>query len=78
MIPVKLYQQRRAKLAQQIKDGIAVIPTAPELMRNADSNYAYRFDSHFYYLTGFSEPEAVVVIIAGKKSALDFILPRKK
>jgi Xaa-Pro aminopeptidase len=66
MIPVKLYQQRRAKLAQHIKDGIAVIPTAPELMRNADSNYSYRFDSHFYYLTGFNEPEAVVVVIAGK------------
>ncbi len=66
MIPVTLYQQRRAKLAQHIKHGIAVIPTAPELMRNADSNYGYRFDSHFYYLTGFSEPEAVVVVIAGK------------
>jgi Xaa-Pro aminopeptidase len=66
MIPVKIYQQRRAKFAQQIKNGIAVIPTAPELMRNADSNYPYRFDSHFYYLTGFTEAEAVVVILAGK------------
>jgi Xaa-Pro aminopeptidase len=67
MIPVKIYQQRRARLAQHMKSGIAVIPTAPERMRNADSNYPYRFDSHFYYLTGFQEPEAVAVIIAGKK-----------
>ncbi len=66
MIPVKIYQKRRAELARQMKQGIAVIPTAPERIRNDDAHYRYRFDSHFYYLTGFNEPEAVVVIIAGK------------
>ena len=46
--------------------GIAIIPTAQEHARNRDTYYLYRFDSYFYYLTGFMEPEAVVVIIAGK------------
>jgi Xaa-Pro aminopeptidase len=46
-------------------EGIAIVPTAPEVIRNRDSHYPYRFDSHFYYLTGFKEPEAVLVLIAG-------------
>jgi Xaa-Pro aminopeptidase len=45
--------------------GIAVIPTAPEVFRNGDAHYPYRFDSYFHYLTGFDEPEAVLVLIAG-------------
>ena len=53
------YAQRRRRLAEAIGDGVAVIPTALERLRNRDSHYPYRFDSHFYYLTGFAEPEAV-------------------
>ncbi|MGB8855189.1 MAG: aminopeptidase P N-terminal domain-containing protein, partial [Burkholderiales bacterium] len=68
MIPVKLYQQRRKRLGQKLQNGIAVIPTAPERARNSDTHYTFRFDSHFYYLTGFNEPEAVVVVVAGKKA----------
>ena len=59
--------ERRARLAAQIKRGIAVIPTAPERTRNRDSHYPYRYDSYFYYLTGFIEPEAVLVVIAGER-----------
>ena len=54
------------RLARCMKAGIAIIPTAPERTRNRDSHYPYRFDSYFYYLTGFTEPEAVLVLIAGK------------
>jgi Xaa-Pro aminopeptidase len=50
---------------QRIGAGIAIVPTAPERMRNRDSDYLYRFDSYFYYLTGFPEPEAVLVLVAG-------------
>jgi Xaa-Pro aminopeptidase len=46
--------------------GIAVIPTAPEAVRNSDAHYPYRYDSYFYYLTGFMEPEAVLVLVAGE------------
>ena len=48
-----------------MQSGIAVIPTAAEVTRNRDSHYPYRFDSYFYYLTGFKEPEAVLVLMAG-------------
>jgi Xaa-Pro aminopeptidase len=36
-------------------------------MRNADADYPYRHDSYFYYLTGFTEPEATLVLVAGDK-----------
>jgi len=45
--------------------GVAVICTAPERLRNRDAHYPYRFDSYFHYLTGFPEPEAVLVLVAG-------------
>jgi len=61
------YPDRRKRLQTQMQRGIAVIPTAPEVVRNADAHYDYRHDSHFYYLTGFSEPDAVVVLVAGEK-----------
>ena len=60
-----VHAQRRARLAAAIGKGIAVIPTAPERIRNRDAHYPYRFDSYFYYLSGFREPEAVLVIIGG-------------
>ena len=55
---------RRNLLANQIQNGVAIIPTAPERLRNRDAHYPYRFDSYFYYLSGFREPEAVLVIVA--------------
>jgi len=61
-----VYAQRRRRLADAIGDGVAVVSTAPERIRNRDSHYPYRFDSHFYYLTGFTEPEAALVIAEGK------------
>jgi Xaa-Pro aminopeptidase len=60
-----LHGARRARLAQAMQGGIAVIPTAPERIRNRDTHYPYRYDSHFYYLSGFPEPEAVLVVVAG-------------
>lgn len=62
------FQQRRAKLLANMGEGIAIIPTAPEVARNRDSHYPYRFDSYFYYLTGFKEPEALLVLVAGKEN----------
>ena len=58
---------RRHQLMQHMEDGVAIIPTAPEAIRNRDSHYQYRFDSYFYYLTGFTEPESVLLLVAGEK-----------
>ena len=64
------HRNRRQRLAQLMGEGIAVVPTAPERVRNRDTHFPYRFDSHFYYLTGFPEPEAVLVLTAEGKSLL--------
>ena len=61
--PSSLYSKRRATLAAQLgKGGIAIIPTAPEQQRNRDSDFLYRADSYFYYLTGFAEPHGWLVV----------------
>jgi len=58
-----LYAKRRARVAAAIgRDGIAIVPTAPERQRNRDSDFLFRHDSYFYYLTGFTEPNATLVI----------------
>lgn len=66
-----LYAQRRARLASQLGEGgIAIVPTAKESARNRDSDFLYRHDSYFYYLTGFTEPGACLVLAADGTSTL--------
>ena len=43
--------------------GVAIIPTSTELIRNRDTHHPFRFDSNFWYLTGFEEPDAVLVLL---------------
>ena len=68
-----IYEKRRATLARALKaagGGVALLPTAPEASRNRDSDFAYRHDSYFYYLTGFSEPGAWLTIGSDGHSTL--------
>ena len=72
-IPATVYQKRRATIAKALKaagGGIALLPTAPEYPRNRDSDFPYRHDSYFYYLTGFTEPDSWLVIEASGKTTL--------
>jgi len=67
--PFAAYHQRRLSLIGRMTrggGGVAVIPTSPEQARNRDTHYPYRADSYFQYLTGFGEPEAVLVIVVGR------------
>ncbi|MBX9817294.1 MAG: aminopeptidase P N-terminal domain-containing protein [Burkholderiaceae bacterium] len=62
---------RRAALAARIgKHGVAVLPTAPEQQRNRDADFLFRHDSYFYYLSGFTEPKAWLVITGDGKTTL--------
>lgn len=70
----KEFKRRRTQLMRMMGSGsIAILPTAPVARRNRDANYHYRPDSDFYYLTGFAEPEAVAVLIPGRRQA-EYIL----
>nr|WP_322058585.1 aminopeptidase P N-terminal domain-containing protein [Paraburkholderia sp. J63] len=62
-----LYRARRERVLAALRakgGGVALVPTAPEALRNRDAEYPYRHDSYFYYLTGFTEPEALLVLDA--------------
>ena len=60
-----IHLERRRRLLDKI-EGVIILPTAIHHVRNRDSHYPFRFDSHFYYLTGFTEPDAALVMVAGK------------
>jgi Xaa-Pro aminopeptidase len=66
-LQIKPFKARRARLAKNLGEGLVVLPTAMEHHRNADTHYDYRWDSGFFYLTGFREPEAVLVMVLGAK-----------
>ncbi|WP_221793122.1 Xaa-Pro aminopeptidase [Oceanobacter mangrovi] len=62
------YPRRRQQLMAQLNDNsIAIIPSSPTHVRNRDVEYLYRQDSDFYYLTGFDEEHAVLVLIPGRE-----------
>ncbi len=60
-----IYRARRERVIAEMGEGVMVIATAAEVPRNRDTHYPYRHDSYFYWLTGFTEPEAVVVLVGG-------------
>lgn len=65
-INVEYYAARRQRLAKLIPGCAVILPAWPEYIRNADSHHNYRVESSLYYLTGFEEPESVLVFRPGK------------
>jgi Xaa-Pro aminopeptidase len=72
--------ERRRRFAEAIGDGLAVVPAAHEIPRNADTSYEFRQDSDFFFLTGFDEPEAVAVFnpAHAKERYVLFVRPRDR
>lgn len=74
MIKMTEYAKRRKQLMQDIGPlGIVIIPSSNEILRNGDAVYAFRQDSDFYYLTGFNEPEAILVLMPKRREG-EYIL----
>lgn len=74
MIKMTEYAKRRKILCQAIgHNDIAIIPSAKEIIRNGDAVYPFRQNSDFYYLTGFNEPDAILVLLPKRKDG-EFIL----
>lgn len=76
----ELYSKRQAAVLDAIsargEDAVAVLPAAPVYVRNNDVDHDYRQDSDLYYLTGFAEPESVLVLSAKGRKATMFVRPR--
>ena len=77
---VKRFAERRARFLDAIGPGVAVFPAAPVFIRNNDVEHSYRQDSDFHYLTGFEEPESVLVLTNRhpEHRAILFVRPRNK
>jgi Xaa-Pro aminopeptidase len=74
MISQKDFASRRAELMSLMaENSIAVLASAPEQVRSRDTFFPYRQDSDFYYLSGFAEPESVLVLVPGRPQG-EFIL----
>ena len=67
MINLNEFAKRRSRLMKLMGAGsVAIVMAPPHSLRNSDVEYPYRPDSNFYYLSGFDEPEAVLVLLPGK------------
>lgn len=79
MIERKEFKRRRRQLMRMAgDDAIVIVPAAPERIRNNDSHYPYRQDSDFHYLTGFAEPDAVLVLIPGRSAGAEILFCRER
>ncbi len=76
-----IYKSRRINLSEKLpKNSVLLIPGANTLYRNADSAYAFRQDSNFYYLSGFCEPDSLMAIINNDDgiNSIIFVPPKDK
>lgn len=62
------FKSRRDALAKKAPQAVFVFPSGPEHLRNPDVHHPFRQESSLYYLTGFEEPESVLVLREGKTS----------
>ncbi|CAP50273.1 M24 family metallopeptidase [Xanthomonas campestris pv. campestris] len=73
------YARRRKQLMQMAgEQAILILPAAPERVRSHDTHYPYRQDSDFWYLSGFPEPEAVLVLVPGRKHGEAILFCRER
>ncbi|MDY0022005.1 aminopeptidase P N-terminal domain-containing protein [Arenimonas caeni] len=65
--PAEFARRRKQLMRMADEDAILILPSAPERVRSHDTHFPYRQDSDFWYLSGFPEPEAVLVLVPGRK-----------
>jgi Xaa-Pro aminopeptidase len=70
------FRERRERVLHAIQPGALVLFSAPVSLRNNDVEHEYRQDSDFFYLTGFDEPESVLVLKSTEPHCVLFVRPR--
>lgn len=78
-LEIKEFKKRRRDLMAQMEpNSIAILAAAKPVLRNGDADYRYRQNSDFYYLTGFSEASAVLVLIPGRTQGESLLFCQEK
>jgi Xaa-Pro aminopeptidase len=76
--PAEFARRRRQLMRMAGEDAILILPAAPVRVRSHDTHYPYRQDSDFWYLSGFGEPEAVLVLVPGRKHGESLLFCRER
>ena len=76
--PAEFARRRKQLMRMADADTILILPAAPERLRSKDTAYPYRQDSDFWYLSGFPEPEAVLVLVPGRKHGEVLLFSRER
>ncbi len=76
--PNEIKRRRKQLMDLAGRGSILIAPAAPERIRNNDAHYPYRQDSDFFYLTGFEEPHAVLVLVPGREAAESILFCRDR
>ncbi|MBW8367810.1 MAG: aminopeptidase P N-terminal domain-containing protein [Arenimonas sp.] len=76
--PAEFARRRKHLMRMADDDAILVLPSAPMRVRSHDTHYPYRQDSDFWYLSGFAEPEAVLVLVPGRKHGEALLFCRER
>lgn len=76
--PAEFARRRRQIMRMAGEDAILILPAAPERVRSNDSHHPYRQDSDFWYLSGFDEPEAVLVLVPGRPAGEALLFCRER
>ena len=77
--PVSEFARRRKQLMRMVgEDAIVILPAAPPRIRSNDTHYGYRQDSDFWYLSGFEEPESVLVLVPGRQHGEALLFCRER
>ena len=76
--PAEFARRRKQLMRMADDDAILVLPSSPLRVRSHDTHYPYRQDSDFWYLSGFAEPEAVLVLVPGRKHGEALLFCRER
>ncbi|MEH6453245.1 MAG: aminopeptidase P N-terminal domain-containing protein, partial [Psychromonas sp.] len=71
-------QRREHFFNKMIVNSVAVFPAGQEQTRSKDTEYPFRQNSDFYYLTGFNEPDACLILIKHAEQCQTILFNRKK
>lgn len=75
--PQSFVRRRRDLMSLADPESVLIVPGAHEKLRNGDSHFAFRQDSDFLYLTGFDEPDAVLVLVPGREAGEQLLFCRE-
>lgn len=78
-IDLEVLKKRRKKIGEKMKDQALILLSSPETIRNRDVKFSYRQDSNLYYLTGFEEPQSLLIYRPGyNPETIMFVRPKDK